>query len=377
MAGSRTVNVGMIGYGFMGKAHSLGYRDVSVIAPAEVPRPRVKPSAARDPTALTEAKERYGWEAAADWRDLVADPDIELVDNTGPNSLHIEPISPRPRRASTSIARSRSARRGGDHSAPGRRRSGRRPPHVRLQLPLLPRPPICPQPDPGRRTRDDPSLPVAVPAGGFARRYGQDLARRMIGAGSGALGDLGSHHIDMSRFLLGRNHCAPPGFSASCSRRPRGRNLETDERFAALLEYGNEPWRVRGVASGRRPPRHQPHRGRRLEGVAAILDAAAERAARGGPRHGFKTIPVLRSGDPYQPHWFPAGHPLGWVDMFSHEAMHMLGAIGGLHTIGPIGATFEDGYRCAEIVDAIARSSAERRGVDIAYRSVSATADRS
>jgi hypothetical protein len=58
------------------------------------------------------------------------------------------------------------------------------------------------------------------------------------------------------------------------------------------------------------------------------------------------------------------------VDTFAHEAMHILGAIGGLHDVAPIGATFRDGYYCAEIVDAIAAASRERRTVDITYRGV-------
>jgi predicted dehydrogenase len=67
----------------------------------------------------------------------------------------------------------------------------------------------------------------------------------------------------------------------------------------------------------------------------------------------FKTIGVLRAGDPNQALWFPPGHPLGWVDTFSHEAA--LRAIGGLNQVGPSGATFQDGYYCADIVAAIQR----------------------
>ncbi|URK86288.1 hypothetical protein LP421_04875 (plasmid) [Rhizobium sp. RCAM05350] len=77
-----------------------------------------------------------------------------------------------------------------------------------------------------------------------------------------------------------------------------------------------------------------------------------------------------RDGDPYQKNWLPPGHPLGWVDTFSHEAMHMLAAIGGLGEIAPIGATFHDGYHCAEVVDAIVRSAAEGATTNISYRNV-------
>jgi predicted dehydrogenase len=87
-----------------------------------------------------------------------------------------------------------------------------------------------------------------------------------------------------------------------------------------------------------------------------------------GRDHAFKAYSVVDQGDPYQSHWFPPGHPLGWVDTFSHEAVHVLGAIAGLHQVGPDGATFEDGYRCAEVVDAILRSAKSRQAEDVTYR---------
>ncbi len=58
------------------------------------------------------------------------------------------------------------------------------------------------------------------------------------------------------------------------------------------------------------------------------------------------------------------GHIVGWGDTFTHEIAHLLAAIAGEGTIAPHGATFEDGYRCSEVTDAILRSSAagaERR----------------
>jgi predicted dehydrogenase len=66
--------------------------------------------------------------------------------------------------------------------------------------------------------------------------------------------------------------------------------------------------------------------------------------------------------------WWPPGHIVGWGDSFTHELHHLLTAIAGEATVAPHGATFEDGYRCAEICDAILRAAESGRRETIAYR---------
>jgi predicted dehydrogenase len=61
---------------------------------------------------------------------------------------------------------------------------------------------------------------------------------------------------------------------------------------------------------------------------------------------------------------------IGWEDSFVHELAHLLEAVAQDKSIGPHGATLEDGYRCAEIVDAIASSSATGKRVSVTYRTV-------
>jgi predicted dehydrogenase len=68
----------------------------------------------------------------------------------------------------------------------------------------------------------------------------------------------------------------------------------------------------------------------------------------------FRT--VLEHGD-----WWPPGHIIGWGDTFTYEYLHLLRAISGSGTVAPDGATFEDGYRCALVCDAILRSSQSGR----------------
>jgi predicted dehydrogenase len=83
---------------------------------------------------------------------------------------------------------------------------------------------------------------------------------------------------------------------------------------------------------------------------------------------GFRTVLVSEPDHPFWEHWWPAGHIIGWGDTFVHEIHHLLGAIAEDGEVGPHGATFEDGYRAAEICDAILRSAENGRREQIAYR---------
>src|SRR5260370_32857703 len=86
------IGVGMLGYAFMGKAHSNAFKKLSYIMWPPPLEPRLVGIAGRDEQAVGEAAKRYGYEyATTDWRELVADDRIGLFDNGAPNSLHAEP----------------------------------------------------------------------------------------------------------------------------------------------------------------------------------------------------------------------------------------------------------------------------------------------
>ncbi|HVH50575.1 MAG TPA: Gfo/Idh/MocA family oxidoreductase, partial [Gaiellaceae bacterium] len=86
------IGVGMLGYAFMGKAHSNAFRKIPYIMWPPPLEPRLVGIAGRNTEAVEEAARRYGWEyATSDWRELVGDGRIGLFDNGGPNSLHAEP----------------------------------------------------------------------------------------------------------------------------------------------------------------------------------------------------------------------------------------------------------------------------------------------
>ena len=90
------------------------------------------------------------------------------------------------------------------------------------------------------------------------------------------------------------------------------------------------------------------------------------------PRKGRRTIAVVAPEHPYSDFWLPAGiqgsFAIGWRDCFHHQARHMLAAVALGQEVGPVGATFEDGYRVAEIVDTILRSGQSGAVEEVRFR---------
>jgi predicted dehydrogenase len=92
--------------------------------------------------------------------------------------------------------------------------------------------------------------------------------------------------------------------------------------------------------------------------------------ADGDRARGFKTFLVSDADHPFFEYWWPPGHIIGWGDTFVHEIHHLLRAIAEDGEIAPYGATFEDGYRAAEVCDAIVRSSESGRREEVSYCSL-------
>ena len=86
--------------------------------------------------------------------------------------------------------------------------------------------------------------------------------------------------------------------------------------------------------------------------------------ADGDRARGFKTVLVSEADHPFWEFWWPPGHIIGWGETFVHEIHHLLRAIKDGTDVAPYGATFEDGYRAAEVCDAIVRSSASGQARD-------------
>jgi predicted dehydrogenase len=86
------VGVGLLGYAFMGKAHSNAYKTIPYMMYPPPAVPRLVALCGRNEQAAADAASRYGFEGyTTDWRKLLHDPRVELFDNSGPNHIHAEP----------------------------------------------------------------------------------------------------------------------------------------------------------------------------------------------------------------------------------------------------------------------------------------------
>ena len=184
-------------------------------------------------------------------------------------------------------------------------------------------------------------------------------------AGSGALGDLGAHVIDLARFLNGEI-ASVAGLREDVPARPAGRRRD---RGAVEFENGAVGTiEATRLALGRRNAFQWE-----INGSKGSLAFDMERLNElqvfrddGDRARGFKTVLVSEANHPFWEHWWPPGHIIGWGETFVHELHHLLQAIADDTDVAPYGATFEDGYRAAEVCDAIVRSSGERRSASSA-----------
>jgi predicted dehydrogenase len=366
----------MLGYAFMGKAHANAYRTLSYMTWPPPLLPRLVGVAGRSEGAVREAAARYGFErASTDWRELVADPAVQLVDNTLPNDLHAEPsvaaaeagkhvICEKPLGRDAAEAHDtwrRVAATGVEHMCAFNYRFV---PAVRLARELL---------EAGElgevrhfRARylqewlADPDFPMT---------WRLDPAH----AGAGALGDLGTHVVDLARYLVGEP-AAVTGVLRTFVAEREGGTVGVDDAFEATVEFESGAvgtLEASRVCQGRKNSFTWEINGSRGS-IAFDLERLNELqvhlpgGARGARAEGFRTVLVSESDHPFWEHWWPQGHTIGWEHTFVHEIHHLLSAIAGGGAVAPHGATFEDGYRASEVCDAIARSSAtgERQGVE-------------
>ena len=188
-------------------------------------------------------------------------------------------------------------------------------------------------------------------------------------AGSGALGDLGAHVVDLARYLVGDI----ASVSALVKTFLPGR--EVDDAIEAAVEFeGGAVGTIEAtrLALGRRNAFQWE-----INGQKASLAFDMERLnelqvfrADGDRARGFKTVLVSEADQPWWEFWWPPGHIIGWGETFVHEIHHLLSAIADDGDVAPVGATFEDGYRAAEVCDAIVRSGQTGSREQLSYRTI-------
>jgi predicted dehydrogenase len=374
-----TIGVGMLGYAFMGKAHSNAYKTLPYMAWPPPYVPELVAIAGRNEEGVSEAAGRYGFESfVTDWRQLVEDDRVQLFDNAGPNNLHAEP----------SIAAAEAGK------------------HVLCEKPL------------GRNADEAHDTWKRVDAAGvkhmcaFNYRFvpAVRLAREMIAAGelgevyhfrgrylqewivdadfpmvwrlskdvagSGALGDLGAHVIDLARYLLGQEVESVSGLTHTFIEERGGQKVDVDDAFEAAVRFSDGA--VGTLEASRFCPGRKNGLSFEINGSKGSIAFELERlnelqvhlsgSTPGERAQGFRTVLVSEADHPFWEWWWPHGHIIGWEHTFVHEIHHLLSAIRDDGDVAPHGATFEDGYRCAEVCDAIVRSAEAGGREEVAYR---------
>ncbi|MGA5412765.1 Gfo/Idh/MocA family protein [Streptomyces pseudogriseolus] len=384
--GKPPLRIGMVGYAFMGAAHSQGWRTVGRVF--ELPlRPEMAVICGRDADAVRAAADRHGWaETETDWRALVERDDIDLVDICTPGDSHAEIALAALAAGKHVLCEKPLANTVGEAEAMARAAEEAR---ARGQAAMV-----------GFNYR-------RVPATALARRmvvegrigtlrhvrvaYLQDWLvdpqfpltwrLRREQAGSGSLGDLGAHIVDLAQYLAGE-HLA--GVSALTETFVRERPLPTapSSGLAAVSAAGTGPVTVDDAAlfTGRfasgalasfEATRYATGRKNalriELNGERGSLAFDLERLneleyhdGTGDAAHGgFRRILVTEPDHPYLDAWWPPGHGLGYEHTFTHQARDLVHAVAEGRGPEP---SFADGLQVQRVLAAV-EESAEKNAV--------------
>ena len=387
------VNIAMIGQAFMGRAHSNAWPQAQKFC-----EPRLTPVmhtlCARDRPSLEAFARRWGWQrASTDWRQVVASPEIDLVDIAAPNNLHAEmavaalqagkhvacekPLAGTLNDARTMVQAARKAK-----SRTFVWYSYRRCPAVAFAHQLVRR---------GRlgRIRHVRAL------------YLQDWADENVPlmwrfdkkiAGSGSHGDLNAHVIDMTRFVTGeeiteicgaisetfikkRNVMtgrAAGGIAAGLHAGSRKAKVTVDDTVLFLARFSGGA--VASFECTRQATGNRNHNGFELNGTKGSLRFNFERmneldffdAAADTDTQGWTTINCTTGGShPWAEFWWPTAHGLGYEHTFVNQAYDILQALAGKKPPVPL-SDFEDAYQVQRVLEAAMVSAVEKRWVKLA-----------
>ncbi|MEU6386249.1 Gfo/Idh/MocA family oxidoreductase [Streptomyces bauhiniae] len=366
------LRVGMVGYAFMGAAHSQGWRTAGRVF--DLPRePVLSVLCGRDADAVHAAAERHGWVATeTDWRALIARDDVDLVDICTPGDSHAEialaalaagkhvlcekPLANTVEEAEAMAEAAETAYGRGQLAMVGF--NYRRVPAIALARRMVTEGRLGTL----RHVRVsylqdwlvDPEFPLT-------------WRLRKEAAGSGALGDLGAHVIDVAQYLAGEKLA---GVSAL---------TETFVRQRPLTEGGSGPVTVDDAAvfTGRfasgalasfEATRYATGRKNalriELNGEQGSLAFDLERlnelsfhdGTEPGAHAGFRRILVTEPDHPYLDAWWPPGHGLGYEHTFVHQARDLVHAIAEGRRPVP---SFADGLEVQRVLAAVEESAAK------------------
>ncbi|AIQ68760.1 Gfo/Idh/MocA family protein [Paenibacillus graminis] len=382
----KQLRIGMIGYKFMGKAHSNAYRSLPMFFPKAL-KPEMAVLCGRNAAALQEAAARLGWsDTVTDWRELVGREDIDLIDINAPSDAHKE-IALAAAKAgkhifcekplALTLADSRemleAAEEAGVMHMVGF--NYRFSPAVRLAKRLV---------ESGRLGQIyhfrawflqdwilDPEFPLVW-------RLQKEIA------GSGSHGDLGAHLIDLAHFLVGDIHevigmsetfikerplaAEMTGLSAKANAdAPKG-PVTVDDATLFLARFANGAigsFEATRFAAGHRSTNSFEINGslgsvkfdfERMNELEVYLTSDEEDV------QGFRRVLATDPAHDYAEAWWPPGHTIGFEHTFIHEFLELSSAAAEGRQPVP---NFHDGVKCQAVLEAVERSVEERRWVQL------------
>ena len=377
------IGFGMLGYAFMGKAHSNALKTLPYMMYPPVAIPKLAAISGRSESEVAEAAKRFGYKKYyTDWRAMLEDDEVQVLDNGGPNDMHAEPAffaaqlgkhilceKPLARTAEESKQMLDAVQKADiKHMVAFNYRFV---PAVRQIRKLI---------DAGALGQIYHFRAVYLQEW-IMPHYGEKKIWRLDKkvAGSGALGDLGAHIIDLAHYLVGDMKTIAGNTRTFIDTRPlpdgsgMGK-VDVDDAFVAAVEFDNgavgtlEATRFAGgrknyncfeINAEKGSVRFNLERMNELE-VFWVDEKPKE-------TQGFHDVLVTEGHHPWWEYWWPHGHIIGWEHTFIHEINHFLDCIVNNKEVGPHGATFEDGYKTAVICDAILESASTKRHVDVKY----------
>ena len=384
MSDTRELGIGLVGYAFMGAAHSQAWRT----APAffDLPlTPRLRAICGRDEAAATAVAKRFGWESVeTDWRALLTRDDIDVIDICTPGNTHAEiavaaleagkhvmcekPLANTVAEAEAMSAAATEAAKHGVRAMVGF--TYRRAPAVSFARQLVASGRIGQiRHVRGQYLQDwltDENAPMSW-------RLDKSLA------GSGALGDIGAHVIDMAQFVTGSSITSVNGLmetfvttrplagesatlggtsSADAERGP----VTVDDAAAFTARFADGAigvFEATRFATGRKNALRLEVNGT-LGSIAfdfedmnvlELFDATEDPAVAG-----FRRILVTEATHPYIAAWWPPGHGLGYEHGFTHQVVDLVTDIAKGADPTP---SFADGLAVQRVLEAVEASAAD------------------
>ncbi|MFC6798803.1 MULTISPECIES: Gfo/Idh/MocA family protein [unclassified Haladaptatus] len=364
-----SLQIGILGYRFMGKAHANALARLPMFFP-DAPEIERDVLVGRDEQALSEAADRFGFaRTATDWRDVVEEVDVFY--NLGPNHLHAEPsiaaldagthvFCEKPLATTTADATAMATSASDSDALAGCAFNYRFVPAIQYAKRLI---------DAGelgeiRHFRGTYLQDwLADPEAPWSWRNDAELA------GSGALGDLGAHTVDLAHFLVGDLASVSGNLKTFVEERPvegsdETRPVTVDDAYTAQAEFENGA--VGTFEASRFATGHKNDHHIEIHGSAGSLRFSLERLNElevlcEGNR-GYETVLVTDEDDPYIDAWWPPGHVIGWEHTFIHENYEFLSTVAEGGTFAP---SFADGLAVQRVLDAIEKSDERGERVSV------------